>query len=130
MPNSTERSKLLKRIGADIPKHSANTRIKASRFVLPQDFNTGHSIMLYTTKPLIAGYTSANGQRLVHYRKQACNKCLQNRKHYSESIKENTHSNLFKMMFNQSSISYICRKSKNRQNPRVMKEEKMPNTKC
>lgn len=88
MPNFTERSKLLKRIGADIPKRSTNTKINGLRLVLLQNFNQVHSIILYMTKPLMAGYTSANGQWLAHYSKQAYNKFLPNRKHYLGSIKE------------------------------------------
>lgn len=65
------------------------------------------------TKPLMAGYTLVNGQWLSHYRKQACNKFLQNREHYLGSIKENTHPNLFKRLSNQGSTSHKCRKFKN-----------------
>lgn len=44
----------------------------------------------------MAGYTSVNGQGTGHYRKQACNKFLQNRERYLGSIKENTYLTLFK----------------------------------
>lgn len=59
---TTERSKLLERIGADIPKLPTDAKITELRFVLLQDFNKAQSIMLYSTKPLMAGYTSVNGQ--------------------------------------------------------------------
>lgn len=133
MPNLTERSKLLKNIYPIYPIYP-NTLQTAKqldlRFVLLQKFNKVHLSMIYMTKPLMAGYISVNGQWLGHYRKQACNKFLQNGEHYLGSSKENTYPDLFKIVSNQSSTSYICRKFKNSYNSRMMKEEKMPSMKC
>lgn len=33
-----------------------------NNWIMLQDFNKVHSIMLYMTKPLMAGYTSVSGQ--------------------------------------------------------------------
>lgn len=50
------------RRGAETPKHSTNSKMTGLRFVLLQDFNKAHLITTYMTKPLMAGYTSVNGQ--------------------------------------------------------------------